>query len=80
MLCELVEENIDLIRSKQTNSVTNAKKSIVWKEITDKINARANGQKRMVDKVKEKWRKECSKAKLDLNQSIIKAGSSRFVI
>ncbi|CAC5405125.1 unnamed protein product [Mytilus coruscus] len=27
MLCELVEENIDIIRSKQTNSVTNAKKS-----------------------------------------------------
>ncbi|KAG1670651.1 hypothetical protein GQR58_016754 [Nymphon striatum] len=55
---------------KQTNSVTNAKKAKVWTEITDKLNARADNQKRTVAQVKEKWRKECSKAKLELNLSI----------
>ncbi|KAG1714590.1 hypothetical protein GQR58_001019 [Nymphon striatum] len=67
ILCELVENNIDIIQSTQTNSVTNAKKTKVWKEITDKLNVRADGQKRTVEQVKEKWRKECSRAELDLN-------------
>ena len=45
-LCELVEKNITIIRSKQTNVITNAEKAKVWKEITDSVNARAGGQKK----------------------------------
>jgi hypothetical protein len=40
-----VEKNITIIRSKQTNVITNAEKAKVWKEITDSVNARAGGQK-----------------------------------
>jgi hypothetical protein len=43
-----VEKNITILRSKQTNSITNAEKAKVWKEITDSVNARAGGQKRSV--------------------------------
>ena len=64
-LCELVEKNITILRSKQTNSITNAEKAKVWKEITDSVNARAGGQKRSVEQIKEKWRKACSTAKLE---------------
>ena len=37
-LCELVEKSITIIRSKQTNAITNAEKAKVWKEITDYVN------------------------------------------
>ena len=46
-LCELVEKNIAIIRSKQTNVITNAEKAKVWKEIIDSVNARAGGQKKI---------------------------------
>ncbi|XP_061183033.1 uncharacterized protein LOC133191297 [Saccostrea echinata] len=59
-----VEENIDVIQSKQTNQITNAKKAGVWKSITDAVNARG-GVNRTVEQVKEKYRKACSKAKGD---------------
>ena len=45
-LCEIVEKNITIIRSKQTNIMTNAEKAKVWKGITDSVNARAGGQKK----------------------------------
>jgi len=37
----------------------------VGKEITDSGNARAGGQKRSVEQIKEKWRKACTTAKLE---------------
>ena len=46
-LYELVEKNITIIRSKQTNVITNAEKAKVWKEITDSVNARTGGQKKI---------------------------------
>jgi len=64
-LCELVEKNTTIIRSKQTNDITKTEEAKVWKEITDSVNARAGGQKRLVDQVKEKWRKACSTTKLE---------------
>ena len=61
-LCELVEKNITII----TNEIiTNAEKAKVWKETTDSVNERAGGQKRSVEQIKEKWRKVCSKAKVE---------------
>ena len=62
-LCELVEKNITIIRSKQTNVITNAEKATVWKEITDSVNARAGGQKKIgranqgqVPVLRQSWR------------------------
>ncbi|CAG2252269.1 unnamed protein product [Mytilus edulis] len=46
-LVDLVEENHDVIKSKQTNS--------------------GGGPKWTVEQIKEKWRKSCSKAKLEAN-------------
>ena len=39
MLTEKVEKNLDLIRSKFSNNVTNAKKNAAWLEITETVNA-----------------------------------------
>ena len=39
MLTEKVEENLDLIQSKFSNNVTNAKKKTAWLEITETVNA-----------------------------------------
>ncbi|CAC5417385.1 unnamed protein product [Mytilus coruscus] len=64
-LVDLVEENHEIIKSKHTNSITNAKKNQVWLNITNSVNARAGGPKWTVDQIKEKWRKSCSKAKLE---------------
>ena len=57
-LCEFVQKNITITKSKHTNAITNAEKAKVWKEITDSVNARTGGQKRSVDQIKEKWRKK----------------------
>ena len=46
-LCELVEKNITIIRSKQTIAIANAEKAKVWKEITDSVSARAGGQEKI---------------------------------
>jgi hypothetical protein len=42
-----LDPNIAIIRSKQTNVITNADKAKVWKEIIDSVNARAGGQKKI---------------------------------
>jgi hypothetical protein len=65
VLCELVEKNITIIRSKQTNSITNAEKAKVWKVITDSVNKRAGGQTRSVEQIKERWRRACFTANLE---------------
>ncbi|XP_056009748.1 uncharacterized protein LOC125682235 isoform X2 [Ostrea edulis] len=64
-LVELVEEHLSLLKSKQTNQVTNAKKAAVWRHITDAVNSRGSGVVRSIDQVKEKYRKACSKAKVE---------------
>ena len=51
----LWKKNITIIRSKQTNIITNAEKAKVWKEITDSVNARAGGRKKIGRAIKEKW-------------------------
>lgn len=61
-IIELVEKHIDIIQSKQTNQVTNAKKTDCWRKITESVNARG-GVCRTIEQVKEKYRKACSKAK-----------------
>lgn len=39
-IIEQVEKHIDIIQSKQTNQVTNAKKTDCWRKITESVNAR----------------------------------------
>jgi len=70
-----------MIRSKQTNVITNAEKAKVWREVTDSVNARAGGQKRSVEQIKEKWRKVCSTEKLEAavnRKSLNQTGGSSF--
>jgi hypothetical protein len=41
-------------------------KTKVWKEIIDSVKARVGGEKSSVEQIKEKWRKACSTAKLEV--------------
>ena len=62
MLQQLVNENITVLRSKLTNSVTNSKKNAIWKEIATKINA-LGLHFRSDKEVKTKWQNLQTKAK-----------------
>ncbi len=55
LLQELVEEHEDILKSKQTNALTNQRKNKKWLEITEQINALGLTQRRTADKVKTKW-------------------------
>ena len=54
LLQELVEKDELILKSKQTNTLTNNKKNEKWNEITAKINA-MRLQKRSAEQVKYKW-------------------------
>ncbi|XP_063446807.1 myb-related transcription factor, partner of profilin-like [Mytilus trossulus] len=54
LLQELVEKDEFVIKSKQTNTLTNNKKNEKWAEICSKINA-IGLQKRTTEQVKYKW-------------------------
>ena len=58
----VAEENINIIKSKFTNAITNKNKSKVWEEITDQVNS-LGVCKRSVTEIKEKWRGMVSSAK-----------------
>ncbi len=62
VLTEMVQENIGILSSKLTNSVTNQKKELVWLKITEAVNA-CGIHKRTTEKVKEKWRQLKTSAK-----------------
>ena len=56
ILTEKVEENLSIIQSKLTNSVTNQKKkNEIWCKIVDAANAIGVAQ-RMTTEVREKWK------------------------
>ena len=55
VLSEKYEENIEILQSKFTNSVTNAKKNKVWEEIAAAVNARGVTL-RTTQEVKDKWK------------------------
>ena len=54
VLTERVEENLSLIQSKFTNSVTNQKKIEMWKKIANAVNA-VGVAMRTTAEVREKW-------------------------
>lgn len=62
VLTEKVEENITILQNKFTNKITNQKKSKIWSEITDCVNAVGN-EKRSAKDVKDKWKNLSSTAK-----------------
>ena len=62
VLTENVEENLDLIPSKFSNNVTNAKKNTAWLEITEAVNA-VGVAYRTAQEVRNKWKNLTSTAK-----------------
>ena len=66
VLTEKVEENLDLIRSKFSNNVTNAKKNAAWLEITEAVNA-VGVAYRTVQEVRDKWKNLTSTAKKEFS-------------
>ena len=55
IITEMVEENVELLNSKFTNTVTNERKKGVWKRITARVNA-CGVSERGEKEVKDKWR------------------------
>ena len=62
VLTEKVEENLSVLQSKLTNSVTNQRKNQIWTEIADAVNA-VGAEKRTTAQVREKWKNLHSQAK-----------------
>ena len=57
-----VEENLDVIQSKLTNSITNKKKQEIWAKITAEVNSIGVAE-RSVQDIKDKWKNMHSLAK-----------------
>ena len=62
ILTSKAEENLDVLRSKFTNSVTNQRKNKIWDDITREIKA-VGVANRTSHEVKEKWKNLISSAK-----------------
>ena len=62
VLTEKVEENLSIIQSKLTNSVTNQKKNESWQKIAGAVNA-VGVANRTAAEVREKWKNLHSQAK-----------------
>ena len=62
LLLTVAEENINIIKSKFTNAITNKNKSKLCEEITDQVNS-LGVCKRSVTEIKEKWRGMVGSAK-----------------
>ena len=56
VLTEKVEENLSIIQSKLTNSVTNLKRNEAWQKIADAVNA-VGISNRTAAEIREKWKK-----------------------
>ena len=67
IIFEVVEHNLDVIKSKFSSTLTSKNKSKEWEEITEKVNA-LGVCRRSVLEVKEKWRGMVSAAKKEHNK------------
>lgn len=63
----LVEENLQIIQSKLTNSITNKKKQEVWAKITGQVNAIGVAH-RSVQDIKDKWKNLQTTAKKEFSR------------
>ena len=66
VLTEKYEENMEILQSKFTNSITNAKKNKVWEEIAAAVNA-VGVTLRTTQEVKDKWKNLQSTAKKEFS-------------
>ena len=67
VLTEKVEENLTILQSKLTNSVTNQKKNEIWQKIADAVNA-VGVTMRTTAEVREKWKSLHSQAKREFTE------------
>ncbi|XP_062571703.1 myb/SANT-like DNA-binding domain-containing protein 4 [Saccostrea cucullata] len=54
VLTDFVEKNEEVLKAKQSNLITNAKKTSKWAEVTELINA-VGVHRRSIEQVKFKW-------------------------
>lgn len=66
VLTEKFEENMDILQSKFTNSITNAKKNKIWEEISEAVNA-VGVTARSTQEVRDKWKNLQSHAKREFS-------------
>ena len=79
VIFEEAEENLSIIKSKLSSTLSNKNKSRVWEEITTKVNA-LGVCKRSVVEVKEKWRGMVSSARKEHSKRAVsrsKTGGGR---
>ena len=70
VIFEKAEENINVIKSKFSSTLTNKNKSRVWEDITNKVDALGVCKRDVMD-VKEKWRSMVSSAKKEHNKCAV---------
>ena len=68
-IMEKIEENIDIIQSKLTNSITNKRKQGIWASITAEVNAIGVAECSVQD-IKDKWKNMSSLAKKEYSFNI----------
>ena len=66
VLTEKLEDNLSILQSKLTNSVTNQRKNQICTEIADAVNA-VGVEKRTTAEVREKWKNLHSQAKKEFS-------------
>lgn len=66
VLTEKFEENMDILQSKFTNSITNAKKNKIWEEISEAVNA-VGVTATSTQEVRDKWKNLQSHAKREFS-------------
>ncbi len=67
LILQMTEGNLDVIRDKFSNVLTNKKKAEVWQSIRDKVNA-LGVAKRTTSEIKDKWRTMVTAAKKDFSR------------
>jgi hypothetical protein len=67
LILQMAEGNLDVIRDKFSNVLTNKKKAEVWQSIRDKVNA-LGVAKRTTSEIKDKWRTMVTAAKKDFSR------------
>ena len=70
VIFEEAEENLSIIKSKFSSTLSNKNKSRVWEKITSKVNA-LGVCKRSVAEVKERWRGMVSSARKEHNKCAV---------
>ena len=73
LIVELVEKDLEVLRGKHSNILTNARKQKLWKEITLKVNSLGYAV-RTPTEVREKWRNLSQYAK-KTNSGLVKSRS-----